>query len=331
MIKNLFLKSIVAGALCVVLTVPAFASTSDIRLVAAGDDTVIPIAYKLKHWSETYIDQLSKDYDVDFVFKGKNLDSPIEPGDFQSLVKLIIDEKYDNSPDSLSREAIVNECVRIWAEKTGNDLDQIAVIKMIIYDDTDKIDAKYNHGVTVAYMKKIAQGIGSRIFNPKPVVTYGELATLISNTEQAIANESGSEVPSIAKGRFETRGTCEIKDGKAILDFELMSHFEKSKEIKFGSGQQFELTITDEKGNEVYKYSDGKFFTMALVLKNVLPGEAIKWQDIWDLNDKEGNKLTSGKYQAKIQIMVISEENDEKYDKSQLTKVIDFTLDTAAN
>jgi len=331
MIKNLFRNTIVAGALCVTLAIPAFVNASNIQPAAADNEMVVPVADKLKHWSETYIEQLSKNHDVDFVFKGKDPDSPIELEDFQSLVKLIIDEKYDNAPDSLSREAVVNECARLWAEKTGNDLDHIAVIKMIIYEDTDKISAKYNHGVTVAYMKKIAQGIGSRVFNPKPVVTYGELAALISNTEQAIADESKPADHSIAIGRFETRGTCELKDGKAVFDFELMSHFEKIKEIKFGSGQQFELTITDDNGKEVYKYSDGKFFTMALVSKSIKPGEALKWQDIWDLTDKDGNKLTSGKYKAEIEIMVISEENDEKYDESQLTKVIDFTLGTASN
>ena len=329
MIKKSLKNSIIAGALCTVLTVPLFAQAASIQPIPADAIKAAPISYKLKHWSETYIDQLSKNHDVDFVFKGKNLNAPIKLEDFQSLVKLIIDEEYVGTPDSLAREAVVYELAKIWAEKTGKDLDNIAVIKMIIYSDTGKIDAKYNHGVTVAYMKKIAQGVGSRIFNPKPDVTYGELATLISNTVIAIENELKPVEQPIAKGSFETKGTCEIKDGKAVFDFELMSHFTESRELEFGSGQQFELIITDEKGEEVYKFSDGKFFTMALITKSIIPGESLKWQDEWDMTDKEGKKLTTGKYRAKISIMVISEENDEKIDQSQLIDVIDFELNAA--
>jgi len=92
------------------------------------------------------------------------------------------------------------------------------------------------------------------------------------------------------------------------------------------TGQQFELTITDEKGNEVYRYSDGKFFTLALIMKTINPGESIKWQDEWDMKDKDGNKLTSGKYKAKIEIMVVQEEEKEKIDESELTTEIEFEL-----
>jgi hypothetical protein len=111
-----------------------------------------------------------------------------------------------------------------------------------------------------------------------------------------------------------------------VFDFELVSHYTKPKDLLFGSGQQFELTITDEKGEEVYRFSDGKFFTLALVTETVNPGEALKWQDEWDMTDKEGNKLTTGKYTAKIDIMVVPEENSEKIEESQLTTVIEFEL-----
>lgn len=128
----------------------------------------------------------------------------------------------------------------------------------------------------------------------------------------------------IAKGNFETRASYEIKDNKVVFNFELMSHYTKAKTLTFGSGQQFEVTITDEKGEEVYRYSDGKFFTMALVYKNIGPGEAIKWQTEWDMTNKEGEKLISGKYKAKIDILANSE--IEKIQEKELTTIIDFSL-----
>ena len=237
-----------------------------------------------------------------------------------------MDAEYNGAPDAMTREAVVYELMKVWAEKTGQDLDQIATIKMIIYSDTEQFDPKYNHAITVAYMKDVAKGRGGGIFDPKSDVTYGELAALIFNTAEAVKKEKEPDVQPIAEERFETRGSYEIKDGKVVFDFELVSHYTKPKDLLFGSGQQFELTITDEKGEEVYRFSDGKFFTLALVTETVNPGEALKWQDEWDMTDKEGNKLTTGKYTAKIDIMVVPEENSEKIEESQLTTVIEFEL-----
>ena len=94
----------------------------------------------------------------------------------------------------------------------------------------------------------------------------------------------------------------------------------------FGSGQQFEVTVTDKEGGEVYRYSDGKFFTLALIYKDIEPGQAIKWQDAWDMTNKEGKKLTSGEYNAQIRILVAPEEDSERIEEHQLSTNISFSL-----
>lgn len=322
--NNLLKNTIIVGTLCTVLVIPSFAQETKIQPVSTEDIVAIPISYKLNHWSESYIDQLSKNYDVESVFKNKDLNSDIKVEDFQNLIKLTIDKEYDKASDTMTREAIVHELTQIWAQKTGKDLDQIPTIKKIIYPDTQEINSKYNHSVTVAYMKEIAKGRDTGVFDPKANVTYGEAATLIVNVEKAIENELEANNP-IAKGKFETKADYEIKDDKVIFNFELMSHYTESKELQFGSGQQFELVVTDEKGEEVYRYSDNKAFTEALVLKTLKPGESIKWQDEWNKTNKEGKKLTTGKYTAEIKVMVI-EDSDEKIDENQLKSKIEFNL-----
>lgn len=324
--NSLLRNTIIAGVLCTTLITPAFAQEMRVQSMAGKDMEVIPMSAELNHWAETYIERLSQNYDVESVFKGKNLNGAIEVQDFQKLVQMTIDKEYNGAPDSMAREAVVHELTRIWAEKTGQELDNIAVIKMLIYSDTDQIDAKYNHSVTVAYMRNIAKGIGAGIFNPKADVTYGELAALVNNTFNAVEKELKEVKQPIAKVKFETKGSYGIKDGKVVFDFELMSHYTEPKELKFGSGQQFEVTVTDEEGKEVYRYSDDRFFTLALQYKSVNPGESMKWQDEWDMTNKEGEKLTSGKYKAEIRIMVIMEEDEEKIEESELATVVDFSL-----
>lgn len=324
--NNLLRNTIIAGVICTTLAVPVFAADGAVRPAAIRDMAVVPVSISVDHWAKAYVEQLSKQYAVDSVFKGKDLDAKADIQDFQDMVRLVLDKEYKGTPDSMAREAIVHEFTRLWAEKTGQKLDDIAVIKMLIYSDTDKIDAKYNHSITVAYMNNIARGVGAGLFNPKADVTYGELAALAENTSRAIEKVADPRVQPIVKGRLETRGVYEIKDGKVVFDFELMSQYERPKELKFGSGQQFEVTITDENGREVYRYSDGKFFTMALMMKEINAGETIKWQDEWNLTNKEGEKLTSGRYRAEIKVLLITEEGDEVFDESQLTKTIDFSL-----
>jgi hypothetical protein len=305
-------NSIIAGVLCTALIAPSLALGEEARPVLTRDTVITPISYELGHWSRPFLEQLLKKYDVGSVFKDKNADTAATEEDFLKLVKKVLDEKYDGKPQSMTREAVVDELTRIWADKAGLDLKNIAVAQMLIYTDTSDITAKYNHSITVAYMKNIAKGRGNGIFDPKAFVTYGELATLMDNTDKAIAKELQPSDQGIVRGRFETRGTYEINDNKVVFDFELMSHYTINKNLKFSSGQQFEIVITDQNGEEVYRFSDNKFFTMALLLKTVIPGEAIKWQDQWNMTNKKGEKLTSGSYKAKITIMVAAENDDEK-------------------
>ena len=142
-----------------------------------------------------------------------------------------------------------------------------------------------------------------------------------SNSRTVEANKLSSKRDLLA-----TSGDYQITEDKVIFDFELINHSPEVKELQFGSGQQFELVIRDEKDEEVYRYSDGKFFTMALVYRRINPGESLRWQDQWDLRDKAGNVVSPGRYRAEIEIMVIPEEDGEKIEDRQLSTTVEFTL-----
>ncbi|NLO25028.1 MAG: hypothetical protein GX114_02645 [Clostridiales bacterium] len=320
--NKLLSNAVIAGALCMALSVPSFVLGAEVLPVSAEDKRIVPISHELKHWAEMYVDRLSEGFDIEPVYNDKNLDDAITIEDFQKLVRLTIDQEYQGTPEAMTREAVVYELTRMWAQKTGRDLESIPVIKMLIYSDTDSIDAKYRQGITVAYMRDIAKGKGARLFDPKADVTYGQFAALLSNTVKALEDEQNPA----AEGRFETRGSYEIKDDKVVFDFELVNLGAHSKRLMFGSGQQFEVTITDKEGGEVYRYSDGKFFTLALIYKDIEPGQAIKWQDAWDMTNKEGKKLTSGEYNAQIRILVAPEEDSERIEEHQLSTNISFSL-----
>lgn len=153
----------------------------------------------------------------------------------------------------------------------------------------------------------------------KPLIFTGIivlfLALFLSQAfKESSANSLTSEADqlSLSRDMLATGGACQITEDKVSFDFTLTNHSSAVLELPFGSGQQFELVIRDEKGEEVYRYSDGKAFTLALVYKRINPGESLRWQDQWDLRDKEGNAVTPGRYRAEIEIMVIPEEDGVK-------------------
>lgn len=322
--NKIFRNTILTLAVSSLIAGPIFAQS--IKPISAEDIKIMPINYVFSHWAESYVEKLSVDFNLEELFKDKELDNPITGEDFNKIIKLTIDKDYENVPESLTREALVYEFAKIWAEKAGKNVDEMPIIKMLIYQDTGDIDIKYLNGVYVAYMFDIAKGKGNGIFDPKSKATYGELAVLVNNTIKAIEEEGEAEVPSIMAGKFENRSSYEIKDGKVVFNFELMSHYEEAKDLMFGSGQQFEIVVTNEEGQEVYRFSEGKAFTMALIYKTLNPGEALQWQDEWDMTNKEGVKLRTGSYKAEIQILAALEGQDEEIPADQLTSHIEFTL-----
>ncbi len=278
------------------------------------------------HWAEVYVEILSENHGVENLFRNKDLNQPITVENFQELVRLVLAEDYNGRPAAVSREALVHELVTIWADITGQDLYRIPVIKMLIYEDTAEIEPEYYHSIVIAYMQGIARGKERGKFRPADELSYGELATIIYNTDLAIKRELKLKEQKASAGRFETRASYEFKDGKIIFDFELVNNFPVAKELQFGSGQQFEVVITDERGEEVYRFSDGKFFTMALIYKTIQSGETLKWQDSWDLTNKDGEKVTAGEYQVEIIILANPVDGGEELDRSQLRTVIKFNL-----
>lgn len=65
----------------------------------------------------------------------------------------------------------------------------------------------------------------------------------------------------------------------------------------FPSGQTFELVIRSERGDEVYRWSEGKAFTLAIRRQEFSAGE-FNWPVTVELRDREGKPFPPGRYFA---------------------------------
>lgn len=79
--------------------------------------------------------------------------------------------------------------------------------------------------------------------------------------------------------------------------------------LQFPSGQQFEIIVKDENNKVVYRYSEGKMFTMAIVMKEIEPKETLVWVDEW-------NEAPPGTYTVIGELQIFSI-NGESVDREQ--------------
>jgi hypothetical protein len=103
-----------------------------------------------------------------------------------------------------------------------------------------------------------------------------------------------------------------VKEGDNMrFELSLTNETEETALLQFPSGQQFEIIVKDENNHVVYRYSEGKMFTMAIVMKEIKPKETLIWEDEW-------KDATPGTYTVigELQIMSI---NGESVDRGQFT------------
>lgn len=125
---------------------------------------------------------------------------------------------------------------------------------------------------------------------------------------------------------LETKADYELVDEGIVFAFELVNNHSEGQNLRFGSGQQFEIIIRNKHNEEVYRYSYGKFFTMALVYKWLKPGEALSWKYHWDLTNNNGEAVAPGKYTAEIIIAASPQNQMQKILDNELTAILEIDL-----
>lgn len=105
---------------------------------------------------------------------------------------------------------------------------------------------------------------------------------------------------------------------KMRFEISLTNESDETKVLQFPSGQLFELIVKDEHDFPVYRYSEGRMFTMAIVHKEVKPKETITFVDEWE-------EWQPGKYTVIAQLL-ISAINGEPVDQSQFSTMKEVYL-----
>ncbi|WP_100404923.1 BsuPI-related putative proteinase inhibitor [Bacillus solitudinis] len=104
--------------------------------------------------------------------------------------------------------------------------------------------------------------------------------------------------------------------GNDVLEVTLELKNETGQEaaVDFSSGQTYELVLTNQEGEEVYRFSEGKMFTMALVHKKVAEGESIVFEESIPTSDFE-----LGVYSLQAELLVAAVNNEVPEDSFKQT------------
>lgn len=103
----------------------------------------------------------------------------------------------------------------------------------------------------------------------------------------------------VENGELELKFDVNIIDYQAEFMITLTNKSKEMKKLEFPTSQKYEIIITDENEQEVYRYSAGKMFTQAIEYALIKPEESMQWEEIWEF--KQGD-IKPGKYNVNILI-----------------------------
>ena len=153
---------------------------------------------------------------------------------------------------------------------------------------------------------------------------------LISGCSLFQSDEATNQPPQEDQDKIELETTLQVKQESDKAVFELSLHNKSTAlvNLPFSTTQEFEISVKDEQGKEVYRYSIDQSFLTALQNVPLNPGEALTWQEEWDYTTN-GQLVENGKYTAAAAITLHMDEfiHAPMITDSMITATQAFTID----
>ncbi|MDT8859596.1 BsuPI-related putative proteinase inhibitor [Alkalihalobacillus sp. MEB130] len=111
-------------------------------------------------------------------------------------------------------------------------------------------------------------------------------------------------------------------DKELVVTLLIKNNQEQAATIDFSSGQKYELVLVAEDGTEVYRYSDGRMFTMALVHETFEPGESMEFQERINVED-----IPKGAYTLEAQLVLAAIDGETWTEDGTFEKQVNVTIE----
>ncbi|HOM02357.1 MAG TPA: BsuPI-related putative proteinase inhibitor [Acetivibrio sp.] len=210
----------------------------------------------------------------------------------------IVDDREKFRPnDLITREEMVHYLVNTYKYKLNaisGDIDG----EDSCFDDEDSIKEQYKNSVKYAYKLGFVKGRGNGKFVPEGLSTRAEAMVVLEKLLQALKEDVKDAVevtPSFVKDKDGYKMTLTIKNGG-----------KNEVVIMHGSGQKYDFVLLDDKKEEVYRWSEGKGFTMALTETHIPSGKTVEFSEVIDAKTYE--EISGKVYYFKAMIVGSSED-----------------------
>ncbi|TLS37853.1 BsuPI-related putative proteinase inhibitor [Pseudalkalibacillus caeni] len=104
-------------------------------------------------------------------------------------------------------------------------------------------------------------------------------------------NEAAAETPGIDE--VTTAVLFEQHQGKTTFTVKITNNMEEELLLTFPTGQKIEVEVQNKKGEELYRYSEGRMFTQSFEKVRIPPNETKQWTADWNTGI---NQLEPGPY-----------------------------------
>lgn len=200
--------------------------------------------------------------------------SDVGAGELYDLVTCgIIDTKTSFSPnETLKREDMIHYVINACYYVVGNDF-AIPDIDSSPFADESKIEAKCVSEVYHAVALGLVNGRGNNTLSPADASTRAEAVAIAGRL---------SEINQRLKAEVVIKSAAVQADGALNLTLTILNNTNKAITINHGNGQIFDFVFFDKAGNELYRWSKDRMFTMMLVTTKIAPGEEKVFSDSID-------------------------------------------------
>lgn len=113
----------------------------------------------------------------------------------------------------------------------------------------------------------------------------------------------------------------ELKDHQLIVNMIVTNEQNEKGSLSFSSGQLYEIVLFNQLNEEVYRYSDGRMFTMAVTEQPFEPNESKKFQEEVPLEN-----LEAGTYRLDVQFLVMAADEQEWTEKEEFKKSLEVMI-----
>ena len=195
-------------------------------------------------------------------------------GDLYDLATCgIIDTKSSFCPaNPLDRDEMIHFVMNAFYHFTGNSY-AMPALALQPFADESEIKTAYQTDVSRSVILGLVVGTGNNTVRPRDAATRAQAVTIVGRLAGLLQQY---------KSNVAVKASAQESDGQLQMTLSVLNNTGKAITIHHSNGQLFDFEILDKSGNKLYRWSDGRMFSMIVTTTEIKPNEEIAFSGVLD-------------------------------------------------